>query len=443
LDSLFQVTAALAVLTLVACSAPPLIEQAPPGASPAAPVLRVDAADQLGEISPLVYGVNYGPWMPLNVAVFPLAETGGFKSVRFPGGEWGDTIDLQGYQIDQLVSLARQFGMEPFVHVRLPGGAPDMAADLVRYANVEKGYGIKHWAIGNEPSLYQQFPDRAQWDTAYYNQQWRQFAEAMRAVDPTILLVGPEIHQWTGGPADPKDSAGRDWLEEFLKANGDLVDIVAVHRYPFPDNAENTPASLPELLANAPAWDDLASNLRQTVRAVTGKDLPIAITEANSHWSRSIQGEATPDSFANAVWWADVLGRLIRQRVAMVNYFSLASGDDVGHGLLSRSEGRPTYDVYKLYQQLGDQLLAASSADDDVSILAARRADGALTLMLVNRGQQEARMPLELEGFTPAGPAQVWRMDAEHRADQLDDVALADGATLTLPPLSATLYVIP
>jgi hypothetical protein len=265
----------------------------------------------------------------------------------------------------------------------------------------------------------------------------------MRAVDPGILLVGPEIHQWTGGPSDPRDSAGRDWLVEFLKANGDLVDVVAVHRYPFPNNAGQTAASLPELLTDAATWDDLASNLRQTVFEVTGKDLPIAITEANSHWSRSIQGEATPDSFANAIWWADVLGRLIGQQVAMVNYFSLASGDDVGHGLLSRSEGRPTYYVYKLYQQLGDQLLASSSPDDNVSILAARRAGGALTLMLVNRGQQEARLPLKLEGFTPAGPAQVWRLDADHPAEQLDDAALADGALLALPPLSATLFVIP
>ena len=32
----------------------------------------------------------------------------------------------------------------------------------------------------------------------------------------------------------PRTSQGKDWMTEFLRANGDLVDIVSIHRYPFP-----------------------------------------------------------------------------------------------------------------------------------------------------------------------------------------------------------------
>ena len=46
---------------------------------------------------------------------------------------------------------------------------------------------------------------------------------AMKAVDPTILLMGPELSgSYTSNfAANPKDASGRDWMTEFLKANGD------------------------------------------------------------------------------------------------------------------------------------------------------------------------------------------------------------------------------
>jgi hypothetical protein len=43
-------------------------------------------------------------------------------------------------------------------------------------------------------------------------------AEAMKAVDPTIKLMGPELHQWGASlNTTLKDSSGRDWMVEFLK----------------------------------------------------------------------------------------------------------------------------------------------------------------------------------------------------------------------------------
>jgi alpha-L-arabinofuranosidase len=105
----------------------------------------------------------------------------------------------------------------------------------VRYANIEKEYGIQYWAIGNEPTLFAAALQE-EYDTERFNREWREFALAMKAVDENILLVGPELHQFSANAAgNPKDSSGRDWMIEFLKANGDLVDIVSFHRYPFGD----------------------------------------------------------------------------------------------------------------------------------------------------------------------------------------------------------------
>lgn len=429
-----------AIVWLVLCVA--CARLAPTPTSPPTPipgVLYVDTAQRLGRISPLVYGTNYGPWMAVPYDLLPQAEAAGITYLRFPGGNWGDQNDLRRSQIDQLISLAKRMGAEPNICVRLRGGTPEKAADVVRYANVEKGYGVRYWSIGNEPSLYSDY------DTARYNAEWRAMAEAMEAVDPNILLIGPDLHQYTGNPAsDPKDAAGRDWLREFLLANGDMVDIVAIHRYPFPTSKTSPPATVDDLRANSREWDTIIPNLRAVIRETTGRDMPVAVTEVNSHWSGATGGEATPDSFYNAIWWGDVLGRLIRQRVEIVAHFALQTNiGSGGWGLFGRSDIRPTYYVYPMYKNFGNELVYASSDDPDVSIYAALRDDGKLTLMLVNLGPEERTKPLHLKGVTQPVGAEIWLFDSEHNAEKVaEGRSLSSGDQVTLPAQSLSLYVL-
>jgi hypothetical protein len=425
-------------LLLVYCAACTCPAAPPTAPTPIPGALTVDAAQKLGAISPLVYGANYGPWAAVPYELLPKAQESGITFLRFPGGEWGDQNNLRSYQVDQLMTLAGLLGAEPHICVRLPGGTPEAAAELVRYANVEKGYGTRYWSIGNEPNL------DSDYDVERYNTEWRAMAEAMEAVDPDILLVGPNISQFTGNPAvDPKDASGRDWLREFLLANGDKVDVVAVHRYPFPRGKTAPPATIDDLRANSREWDTIIPNLRAVIRETVGHDLPIAVGEVNSHWSHAVNGEATPDSFYNAIWWGDVLGRLIRQRVDIVAYFALQTPPSVGgFGLIGSSELRPTYYVYQIYQRFGSELLYASSDDPDVSITAALREDGALTLVIVNLGPEEKTKPLQLNGFKPKGAAEVWLFDAEHQAEQIGEQAIADGSQIAVPAQSISLYVV-
>jgi len=401
--------------------------------------LYVDGAISLGEVSRFSYGANHGPWSTVPYDLQAMADAAGITYLRFPGGNWGDQNDLTTRQVDQFITLAHSMGAEPSISVRLLGGTPQQAAELVRYANVEKGYGVRYWSIGNEPSLYDDY------DTERYNAEWRQFAEAMRKVDPSILLVGPDIHQYTGTPnVDPKDSQGRDWLDEFLKANGDLVDVVSIHRYPFPASMAGRATAIDDLETNSREWDTIIPNLRTDVRQLTGRDLPVAVTEVNSHWTSAVGGRATPDSFYNAIWWGDLLGRLIRQDVDIVAYFSLQSPNAMGGwGLLASYDVRPTYYVYQLYRQFGDELLHTASDDPSVSIYASRRDDGAVTIIVVNLAGEAQEIPVTWSGFSPSGPAEVWLFDADHEAVLIADPTLTNGQAVTLPPQSISLYVLP
>ena len=84
-----------------------------------------------------------------------------------------------------------------------------------------------------------------------------------------------------------------------------------------------------------------------------------------------------------------------------------------------------------------------SSDTPGLTIYAARREDGTLTLMIVNLDDVEQSPTLSLLNFAPDGAAEVWRLDAEHNAEQLDSAEIGDGTTLTLPAQSVTLLVIP
>ena len=105
------------------------------------------------------------------------------------------------------MGILNKVNANAMINVRLENGTPQQAAQLVQYVNIGKKYNVRYWAIGNEPSLYAA-DLKSNYDTVQFNKDWRAFALAMKAVDPSIQLIGPEIHQFTDQPnQNPKDSS--------------------------------------------------------------------------------------------------------------------------------------------------------------------------------------------------------------------------------------------
>lgn len=405
-------------------------------------VLYVDPAVELGKISPYLLGSNYGPWVAVPSNRLEEAYNSQVKAIRFPGGAWGDRNDLKPYHIDPFIALCKKIGAIPTISVNLRDGTPEQAAELVRYVNLEKKYGVVYWAIGNEPTLFARETGE-NYDTAQFNTDWRKFAEAMKAVDPTIKLTGPDLHQYTADPdAPPKDSKGLDWMDEFLKANGDMVDVVTFHRYPFGTNPTKD-----DLRQNAREWDDIVMALRGRIHELTGHDIPIAITEVNTNWNRATGGEATPESHFNAVWLADVVGQMAQQRVFMFNHWMLAAGgggntSPASWGMIARSGVRPSYYTYQMYSMFGSDLLYSASGIENVSIYAARREDGTITLMIVNLNDEAQIVPLQFKARAPS-TAQLFVLTPEHNAQDMGNITLPADGNVPLPGQSVSLFVIP
>jgi alpha-L-arabinofuranosidase len=347
---------------------------------------------------------------------------------------------MKPFQIDQLMLFAKQAGGMPTISVRMLGGKPETAAELVRYANLEKKYGVTYWSIGNEPNIYTLL-NQADYDytTEHLNKDWRAIALAMKEADPTIKLLGPELSQWNDSyETTPKDSAGRDWMTEFLKTNGDLVDVVSIHRYPM--HSPTKEVTVDDLRENTRKWAGEVEYLRSLMREILGRELPISITEVNSDPSSAQLQEASPDSFYNSIWYADILGQTLNADVFMVNQWVL-SQRTTGLGLIDGDEPRPTFFVFPLYKNFGSEQVYASSGAEFVDVFASKRADGALTLMIINLSDEEQRLPLQVEGIR-LNEAEVWLLDATHNAENLGTQPFPTDSIVTFPAQSAMLLII-
>lgn len=392
------------LLTMVCliCAVLPTVGQGSEG------TVTVDASSVIRPISPYVYGSNMNLYTVIPASLMPQAQAMGLRFMRFGGGDT-DRQDLRNNIIDLFVLQSRAIGAEPLLSVRLLGGTPEAAANIVRYTNQTRDYNIRYWSIGNEPNLFTALMNIDSYPVERFVAEWRAIALAMREVDPDILFVGPDITQYIPldivdgrvifHPAsDHADENGKDWLVEFLKANGDLIDYVAIHRYPFPA-AGNRGATVDELRTINDEWDVTIPLLRQIIREAAGRDIPLAVTEINSNSANSTGGEASLDSHFNAIWLADALGRLIVNGVEIVTYWDLQGAGGRAWGLLGSFDVRPTYYTYLMYTHFGSQLVAAESTVPLVNAYAALREDGQLSVLLVNLGDDAQRVPLILEGF--------------------------------------------
>ena len=202
----------------------------------------------------------------------------------------------------------------------------------------------------------------------------------------------------------------------------------------------NGPVTVQQLRADTHTWLAQIDYLNSLIFQVTGKKLPQAWTEVNSDPSSAMFNPASPDSFYNAIWYADVLGQMIQGKVFMVNQWVISQRSG-GLGLLYGADIRPTFYVFPLYKNFGSEQVFAASGIKDVDIFASTRSDGALTLMVINLADVQQVIPLELKGGLP-GDADVWLLDATHNAEHIGPQSIPDDGTLTLPAQSASLYVI-
>ncbi len=421
-------------LTLAACQSVPT---AGPTPGPQ-PDIYVDTQFRYADISPFVRASNTGPWQTLAREHLDASAAVDLAMIRWPGGNWGDENDVTPRMVDEYIAMCRVVGAEPCIHVRLFGGTPAAAAELVRYANQMQGYAVKYWAVGNEPDLFVSKRGAPTYTVADYAADFVAFRAAMQAVDDSIIVMGPEISQFDANEQYPVDSAGEPWLRGFLRRVPD-VQMVSWHRYPFGAK----PVTLAQLQADPPQWEASVRQSRALMREFLGREVPLAITEANSDWSGRVDAQTGTNSFANALWWSDVLARLVSAECNIVAHFCLGAIQAQGIGMFGpvsyNSGPLPIYQSYALLQRLGEQRVHASSTHPQLHVLAAMTNQGALTVHAVNQTLQDIVLPMHISGMDISA-MRAWRYAID--TPVYDAGVVASNQPIVWPAQTATLLEI-
>jgi alpha-N-arabinofuranosidase len=156
--------------------------------------------------------------------------------------------------LDEFMTLCKLIGVEPYISVNAGFGDSHSAAEEVEYMNGAAGthmgaqraknghpepYHVKFWNIGNEPWGTWQL---GRTDLKYFVLKHNEFAKAMRAVDPSIVLIASgemledgtlhgDIRVKYAGNLEPLYGTESDWTGGFLKNCWGNFDGIAEHWY--------------------------------------------------------------------------------------------------------------------------------------------------------------------------------------------------------------------
>jgi hypothetical protein len=430
------------------------------GGGNAAIVVQIDAGREIARVDAKLYGVSIADWNPSDYHPTQHAAFVAYLSalqpgiLRWPSGHssqeyrWergpatGDeTRVLSAAHVESFLGLAREVGAEPLLAVNLKTGTAEAAADLVRYVNVERGHNVTWWQLGNEPD----HRDGLTSGPEQYAEDAVRFAQAMRAVDPRVKLVGGEL---MSGAHVMGANGKPDWMTPIADQAGAHLDALSWHYYPL-DSGQSDPGSSAyptrEHLFQEVATDWRPSGMSfveevyprlRSLRDAHSPGSELWLTETAEDSGRGC-AEGICDTMTGALWTADILGRLAEQDADAVAKFVFKSGSTHRFNLVDHEmQPRPTYYAYWLLaRHYGDHIVHATS--DERAIVAAHaslRDDGKLAILLVNKGTVGKDVRIDVAGFA-GRDATTYELRGDSYVDKTVDV---NGMELTPTTVGST-----
>ncbi len=409
---------------------------------PATVIITVYAADTVAIVPPSIFGNNAVSWQQASHGVKERVRhyrNANLSVLRFPGGNlsneyfWdasmksdlpkdigimnsGDTVPAKSAQANyeywkmtpaDYYTLLDSVGAEGIISVNYSYArygtsadpvqrAADYAAAWVRDANITRGRNIKYWEVGNE--------NYGPWQSGYnvpgkgtitgdeYGRDFCVFANAMRAVDPSIKVGAVTVEMPVG-----YNNNYNQWNQRMFPHIADCADFLSVHAYfgPF-----QPPQVSPGPIIAAANWvDQIAPYVRNQWRSVTGKEpIPLAMTEFNmqSDYRCTANVNCTyAVGQLNSVLFALAFGKLIKNEFALATAWDLENGWAGGsdHGLLANSDEpgvRPDtphgsfYTYYYFTRFFGDVMVASSGESSGIQAFASRFHSGEIGTVVVN-----------------------------------------------------------
>ena len=300
------------------------------------------------------------------------------ERVTWSNLSWKNEPEPGDFGTDEFVMFARALGTEPSITVNVEGRGATVAeaAAWVEYCNgpatskygamrAANGhpapFGVKFWEVGNE--IWGNWV-RGHSDAETYARNYNRYAQAMRAVDPSIKLIAV-------GDND------MNWNRTVLREAGRNIDYLAIHHYYGRREMKGDPLNL---MARPLFFERFYEQVQQLLSEFGVADrVKLAINE----WGLDLPSERQY-SMESALYGARLMNVFERsgEIVEMSAVSDLVNGWPGGIIQAGRHSVfvSPIYLVNQLYaEHRGDQVLA-TRVDSPTFNTSARRHERSLTL---------------------------------------------------------------
>jgi hypothetical protein len=455
----------------------------PRGASAASATvtLSVDADQAVQAFSDLMLGQALVNWEHSWGKLFPNDVPGLAQAmkaahigmIRYAGGLWANyvgwdrvpqitpytqwTKNGQTYsfhygtdEIDNLAAFAKNAGVEVMIQVNIANFDPGMWADMLRYTNIDHDYDFKYWELGNE------FDHDTQvgLDPEIYAQRATAYIDALKAVDPSVVIIG-------GVPASAHDAPRQGWsdsvtdMSHYLSEtmgiespDGYRIDSLSYHWYQSCNNAGiddlinyQFPGLDTDSWRNAYSriWSGIAPARVQNEILTDHPQVTQGITELN--FDACAYDHVLNGNHMNALWVSDIIGRLAYNGLDFITWYE-------GYGIQGYASIypdqndtwtppnkvmlRPSYYPFFMYgNYFGDMLVESSSSDEgQISIWASTDSDspGDLRLMVTNLANEATTTEISLQNFL-ASRAEIYILQSNNPTSTTPDSNTEDAST--------------
>jgi alpha-N-arabinofuranosidase len=362
-------------------------------------------------------------------------------------------IEHNDFGLDEFMVFCRALDTEPLVVVNSGLGDVKMAVAELQYANggaetpmgrlrAQNGhadpYGVKWWGIGNE--MY------GGWQLGHmpleqYLDKNNQFADALRAEDPSIRLIAV-------GAVGP-------WSEGMMRHCADHMDLISEHFY-----VQNPPgliAHVRQMTDRVRGKAEAHRRYRREFESLKGKDIRIALDEWNYWYGPHVYGELGVRYFLkDALGVAAALHEFARNTdmYFMANYAQTVNV--IGAIKTSKTAAcfATTGLALMLYRKHFGVLPVTVQAGQPLDVMAAWSQDRKrLTVGIVNPTLETFDVPLEVLGAKLTGTGRLFRIAgsdpmAYNEPGRKPNVAIDESAVsrvvdkLKIVPCSVALYVL-
>jgi alpha-N-arabinofuranosidase len=362
-------------------------------------------------------------------------------------------VEHNDFGLDEFMTYCRLLGTDPLVVVNSGEGQAASAVEELQYANggadtpmgklrAQNGhsepYKVKWWGVGNE--MY------GNWQLGHmplekYIQKHNQFAEAMKAEDPSIKLIAV--------------GAVGTWSEGMMQHSADHMDLISEHFYV--QERPGLAAHVRQCPDRVRAIAQAHRRYRQQFDSLKGKDIRIALDEWNHWYGPHVFGELGTRYFLkDGLGIAAGLNEFARNSdlYFMANYAQTVNVIGCIKTTKTAAALESTGLALMLYRRHFGVLPVKVTTNPPLDVAAAWTGDRkTLTVAVVNPSMNKLEIPLTVEGAKLSGAGRSWQMAGDdpmayNQPGQDPKVTIEETALtgvsdkLSVAPCSVTLFAL-